>query len=195
MKVNYLYPCAPNRLQADNPRLESIDKDPHWIAERKMNGWRCLVIRQEEGAPVLWTRHHTLIEFPVPELRSDLADQVPPCSIIDGEILENRTKELKGIFYAFDVLLADNCLLTGRTWLQRRGLLEQIIRPTGAIMLSEPVNVGKRRLYEMCIQEPGCEGIVLKHKDSLYTAGFQKCLTNPLWIKVKKDEPHQKRSK
>jgi hypothetical protein len=31
MKIKYLYPCVPNRLQADNPRLETIDKDPAWI--------------------------------------------------------------------------------------------------------------------------------------------------------------------
>jgi len=195
MKVSYLYPCVPNRLQADNPRLESIDKDPLWIAERKMNGWRCLVIRQETGEPVLWTRHKTLIDFPVPEVRHDLAEMIPPCSIIDGEILEQRTKELKGIFYAFDILLANDRLLTGRTWTERRKHLEQLVRPTEAIMLSEPICVGKKRLYEIGIQEPGCEGIVLKNVKSLYTAGFRECLTNPLWIKVKKDEPHLRHRK
>jgi ATP-dependent DNA ligase len=41
----------------------------------------------------------------------------------------------------------------------------------------------------------GCEGIVVKHSKSLYTAGFKECLTNPLWIKVKKDEPHLRRGK
>jgi len=192
MKVNYIYPCVPNRLQADNPRLEQIDNDPHWIAERKMNGWRCLVIRQESGDPVLWTRHKTLIEFPVPDIRGSLAAMIPPCTIIDGEILEQRTKEVKGIFYAFDLLVAEDRLLTGRPWQERRKQLEEIVRPNGNIMLSKPVNVGKRRLYDLCIHETGCEGIVLKHIKSLYPAGFKKCITNPFWIKVKKDEPHQR---
>jgi ATP-dependent DNA ligase len=52
--------------------------------------------------------------------------------------------------------------------------------------------VGKKRVYDLCIHEPGCEGIVLKHVASPYMAGFKECITNPLWIKVKKDEEHTK---
>jgi bifunctional non-homologous end joining protein LigD len=191
MKVSYLYPCVPNRLQADNSRLEIIDRDPLWIGERKMNGWRCLAIRDEKGF-VLWTRHKTLIDFPLPELREALTEMIPPCSIIDGEILDRRTRDIKGIFYAFDVLLAEDQLFTGKPWTDRRKALEAIIKPCEHVHLSQPVNVGKKHLYDLCIQEPGCEGIVLKHMASLYTAGFKQCLTNPLWIKVKKDEAHTK---
>jgi len=99
---------------------------------------------------------------------------------------------MKGIFYAFDILVVGDRLLTGRPWSERRKELETIIKPSGIITLSQPVNVGKRRLYDLCIHETGCEGIVLKHVKSLYMAGFKKCITNPFWIKVKKDEPHQR---
>lgn len=83
-------------------------------------------------------------------------------------------------------------LLTGKPWSERRRELEKVVKPNASITLSHPVNVGKRRLYDLCISEPGCEGIVLKQVKSLYVAGFNKCLTNPFWLKVKKDEPHQK---
>ena len=41
-------------------------------------------------------------------------------------------------------------------------------------------------------QAPGCKSIVLGHTASLYVAGFKECLTNPLWIEVKKEEEHTK---
>lgn len=52
--------------------------------------------------------------------------------------------------------------------------------------ITQLVNVGKKRLYDLCIHEPGCEGIVLKHTASHYAAGLKACLANLLWIKVKK---------
>jgi ATP-dependent DNA ligase len=31
----------------------------------------------------------------------------------------------------------------------------------------------------------GCEGIVLKHRDSKFSGSVRKCVDNPLWLKIK----------
>jgi ATP-dependent DNA ligase len=103
--MDYLYPCKPSRLERASSLFLSLNNDPLWVGEAKRNGWRCLAMQDYVGALTLWTRHKTVIPDKLPELRALLAAQLPEGTLVDGELLERRTKQVKGEYYVFDILL------------------------------------------------------------------------------------------
>jgi ATP-dependent DNA ligase len=187
--MKYYFPCKPNRLSATSNLFTRLDNDAGWIAEVKKNGWRCLAYK-EGGALTLWTRHHTTINDPLPELRGLLTEMLPDGCVIDGELLQNRTKEIKGVYYVFDLLMLDGAPITGLPLWNRRQLLEATVTPTGPIELATQHRIGKVKLYHDSIEGEANEGIVLKHIDSTYNASESRCLQNPYWLKVKRVENH-----
>lgn len=183
--MRYFYPNLPNWL--DPSLVVEYDKKPSWIAERKKNGWRCLAIR-DENSLTLMTRRNTLINDPLPVTRNALQNLLPS-TIIDGELMEKRTKDIKDLFYAFDILFDNGKQVTGLPWKERRQRLEKALKGIDGIEISEPVSVGKSYLYDLAIQE-GNEGIVMKEINSKYIVDFSKCPSNPHWIKAKRAENH-----
>lgn len=188
----YLYPCKPNSLTADSKLFDELDRDISWIAEVKKNGWRALPITDEEGKLTLWTRHKTLIKYPVPELRDALANMMPPKTILDGEFINNRTKMVKGKLYLFDILMLGGRLLVDLPLRERRQILEGVVKETQDIVLATQVRVGKKRLYYQSIEGEEDEGIVIKRLDSKYLASEKSCPQHPYWLKVKRIEKHIK---
>jgi len=89
MNTEFLYPCKPTSLAQDDPHFEVLDRDPDWIAELKLNGWRCL-IEKTDKAMLLWTRHRKLIHDPVEHLREPL-QHLPIGTLLDGELIAYRT--------------------------------------------------------------------------------------------------------
>jgi len=188
--MRYYFPCKPNRLAPDSPYFASLENDPGWLAEVKKNGWRCLSYREASGL-VLYTRHHTLINDPLPDLRNFLTLTLPPGTIIDGELVNNRTKGTKGLYYVFDVIQAQGGLLVNDSLISRRATLEKLLPPCpGVVELAEQTITGKKRLYEMSIEGEVNEGIVLKKASSKYLASETRCLQHPHWLKVKRAEAH-----
>ncbi|MGD0485672.1 MAG: hypothetical protein ABSB94_00600 [Syntrophorhabdales bacterium] len=195
----YWFPCKPNRLSLTSELFTRLDNDPGWIAEVKKNGWRCLAYK-EGGVLTLWTRHHTTINAPLPDIRNLLTKILPDRCVIDGELIENRTKGVKGIYYVFDILVLNGAFLN-LPLQERRQLLEPIIElgllkiserggHAGPIELARQYQIGKVKLYHESIQGEENEGIVLKHVNSAYNASPARCLQNPYWLKVKRLEKH-----
>jgi ATP-dependent DNA ligase len=188
--MKYFYPCKPNRLAPDSAYFATLDNDPRWIAEVKKNGWRCLAYREASGL-VLYTRHNTLITDPLPDLRNFLTLTLPPGTIIDGELVNNRTKDTKGLYYVFDVIQAGGVLLVNNSLTSRRAVLEKLLPPfPGGVELAEQTIIGKKRLYQVSIEGEVNEGIVLKKASSKYLISETRCLQHPHWLKVKRAEAH-----
>jgi ATP-dependent DNA ligase len=188
----YFYPCMPNRVAPDSVHFKELDRDPKWIGEVKKNGWRCLTYRN--ATLELWTRRKTLIKDPLPCLRQELMDMLPEGTIIDGELLEKRTKEIKGRYYIFDVLMFRNVPIYSYKWSERRLILEELYfkaTSMGSLELSLPVNIGKEKLYLDNISSDDVEGIVLKKMNSPYPISLTSCTDNPFWIKIKRPEKSQ----
>jgi bifunctional non-homologous end joining protein LigD len=181
--MKYIYPNLPNWI--DPAKVIDYDKKPSWIAERKKNGWRCLAVRDEEGL-TLFTRRKTIIYDQLPVTRNAL-QRLPYSTIIDGELMEKRTKDIKDLFYAFDILYEGGKQLTSLPWKHRRERLEYVLNGIEGIEISVPVCVGKSLLYDISIEE-GNEGIVMKEINSKYLIDLNSCPHNPLWIKAKKPE-------
>jgi ATP-dependent DNA ligase len=60
--------------------------DPAWIFERKLDGVRAVAVRDEAGAS-LWSRAEKPMDAAYPELVDAVTAQVPPGTVLDGEIV------------------------------------------------------------------------------------------------------------
>jgi bifunctional non-homologous end joining protein LigD len=190
--MNYVYPCKPNWLSPNSDFFNRLDNDPAWIAEVKKNGWRCLAAR-DENLP-LWTRHHTTINDTLPEIRATLQG-LPSGTVLDGELLQNRTKQIKGVYYVFDILQYEGESTMVLPLYARRPILEaclsNLLRQDGLILAAQ-TRIGKKKLFYDSIEGEANEGIVIKKLNSVYMASEKRCLQHPQWLKVKRIESHIK---
>jgi len=179
----YLYPCMPNRIYSDSKLFADLDQDPAWVAEIKKNGWRCLV-EKTGGRVTLWTRRYTTIPD-LPDLKEYLTEMLPEGILLDGELIDRRTKDIKGLWYAFDILYLGTEFFHNKPFSERRKELEKHVWDVpGKIEVAKQYRLGKKMLYERVIDE-GEEGIVIKKLDSTYPTNSTKSHDNPYWLKVK----------
>jgi ATP-dependent DNA ligase len=191
--LQYIYPCKPNRLDRESALLQSLDNDPSWIAEVKRNGWRCIARKDDNGRLSLWTRHHALINDPLQELREQLNGQLQPGTMIDGELLERRTKTVKGEYYVFDLMFLTGQSCMHLPLIERHRLLIGAVLPTNHITIAEQHITDKILLYERSISTEDCEGIVIKRIASKYIGSLTRCEQHPYWLKVKRPEAHTRK--
>lgn len=184
--------------------------DPQFVYEPKYDGIRAIAEIGARGSVRLWSRlgNEKTAQFPevvkaLARWGRRLADPV----ILDGELvaldaqgrpsgfqhLQGRIHVASGAtepeaavaFMAFDVVCAAGHDLRECTLLERRAVLEQLMRPlagkkTGVLRLSEQVRGDGRALYKRALQN-GWEGLIAKHVDSRYRSGKR----SPEWRKLK----------
>jgi bifunctional non-homologous end joining protein LigD len=176
------------------------DFGEEWLLERKFDGERC-VARKDGEAVRLESRTGKALTAAYPELRAALAAQPLDRFLLDGEVvvfdgeqtsfgrLQRRlgvttpSRELVEafpvVYCVFDLLEAGGEELTGRPLLERRARLEQAIRPTASLRISDAWRDGsERRFAEAC--RSGWEGLIAKRGDAPYVAGRSKD-----WLKLK----------
>lgn len=191
MFAPYYFPNMPIRLHPNNPYFLELDNNELWAAEVKKNGWRCLTYINDNI--LFYNRHNRLITENFTSLRKSLKD-IPPKTILDGEILNFRTKDVKEKLYLFDVIMWDGKLLASQPYIERIKYLKNI--PTSEhVEIAEQFYKNKVRLFYDSINSQLLEGIVLKRIDSKYMISTSKSLKNVLWLKVKKIEDHVKSTK
>jgi bifunctional non-homologous end joining protein LigD len=83
-------------------------------------------------------------------------------------------------FYLFDLLWSDGRDLTGKTVLQRRERLEEIITPVAGIQVGGYIEEHGTDLFQLA-KEKGLEGTPAKRKRSTYQPGRR----SPDWLKIK----------
>ena len=171
-----------------------------WLLERKFDGERC-VARKEGDAVWLESRNGKSLTGTYPEVRAALAAQGTDRFLLDGELVAfdaqqtsfSRLQQRLGItrpspalveafpvvYCVFDLLEADGKDFTGRPLVERRARLEEAIRPTPALRISEAWhNESERRYAEAC--RAGWEGLIAKRADAPYTHGRSRD-----WLKLK----------
>ena len=168
---------------------------PDWIFETKMAGFRAIAVIDSIGKARLWSRNRSPLEpkFPMVleavghlKLRSTILD----CEIValDSEgvprfqLLQQWQKRPTApvVFYLFDALCSSGRDLTGKTVLQRRDRLEQIIAPVSGIQVGGYVEACGKDLFALA-KEKGLEGIIAKRKTSIYWPGKR----SSDWLKIK----------
>ncbi|HRE81836.1 MAG TPA: non-homologous end-joining DNA ligase [Opitutaceae bacterium] len=167
--------------------------DGEWIGEIKFDGYRALAVLNH-GKVQLWSRNHKPLDYP--EVTPPLKSLRCKTAVIDGEIValdaEGRShfQTLQGrdlgerptiVLYAFDLLHLNGTSLVNEPLPFRRKALEALIKkPSRTLQLSPIFDVSPADLLAAAKQQ-GLEGIILKHRESLYEVGRR----SGSWLKIK----------
>jgi DNA ligase D-like protein (predicted ligase) len=172
---------APERAQAMRAVLtDERFSDPEWIYERKLDGIRCIAIR-DGGSTRLLSRNDLSMNDRYPEIAAALDGE--PCDrfVVDGEIVafegsqtsfarlaQRRQRPVRVYLYAFDILWLDGHDVRKLPLLERKRLLRAALTPPEGIRLTQYRREHGEELYgEAC--RKGWEGLIAKRADSVYT--------------------------
>jgi bifunctional non-homologous end joining protein LigD len=154
--------------------------DPEWIFERKLDGVRCVAVR--DGGPVrLLSRNDLSLNGRYPEISEALEGQATKRFAIDGEAvafdgsqtsfskLSQRGHHYVPVFYyVFDVLWLDGDDVRTRSLRERKRLLRDAISFKDPIRFTTHRNERGEEYYaEAC--RKGWEGLIAKRADGPYT--------------------------
>jgi bifunctional non-homologous end joining protein LigD len=158
---------------------------PDWIFEIKLDGYRAITVFDAAGKPHLWSRNGLPLEAKFPAIATAVSKLKLRSTILDGEVvavdgngiprfqlLERFQKQPTAptLYYVFDVLWYNGDDLTGNPILERRSVLERILKPRAGIQLGSYVEDEGKALFDLT-KEKGMEGIIAKRKDSIYRPG------------------------
>jgi bifunctional non-homologous end joining protein LigD len=162
-----------------------------WVYERKLDGLRCLAVRN--GADVhLWSRNHNSFSERFSAVVADLARQPVTDFALDGELvafdgndfvgfgaLQHPGRTLKVVYGVFDVVHLLGRDTTGLTLGDRKKLLAQAVEQTEIVQVVEELSGDPRELLKQACAS-GWEGLIAKRVGSVYRAG-----RSPDWRKLK----------
>ena len=155
--------------------------DPQWIFERKLDGIRCIAVR--DGGPVrLWSRNDLVARRPLPRARRGAGGEAAPRFAVDGEVvafergrtsfarLTQRGERSVAVYlYVFDVLWLDGCDVRALPLLARKRILRRAFGFHGHVRLTPHRNAdGEAYFAEACRR--GWEGLIAKRADSTYSS-------------------------
>jgi bifunctional non-homologous end joining protein LigD len=162
-----------------------------WVYERKLDGLRCLAVRN--GAEVeLWSRNHLSFTPRFPEVVAALAALPVDNLTIDGELvvfdgdrtsfalLQRPRADTRPQFHAFDLVHLLGRDTTVLPLSDRRRLLAQALAGSGdSVQVVAAVEGSPEVLLDDACRH-GWEGLIAKRTDSLYQSG-----RSPDWRKLK----------
>ncbi|WP_217922159.1 non-homologous end-joining DNA ligase [Miltoncostaea oceani] len=172
-------------------RTDRRFSDPAWVFERKLDGIRCIAIRDGDGVRLL-SRNHLPLERRFPGLAGHVGDAGPEGDfVLDGEVVAfagGRTSfgALQGggrgvVLYLFDVLHVAGHDVTALPLRARKGVLRRAVRFGGPVRFTPHRNRDGEELYARACRA-GWEGLIAKRADAPYTHG-----RSPDWLKFKCD--------
>lgn len=164
---------------------------PGWVYERKLDGLRCLAVRN--GTEVhLWSRNHNSFSERFSPVVADLARQPVTDFALDGELvafdgndfvgfgaLQHPGRTLKVVYGVFDVVHLLGRDTTGLALGDRKRLLAQAVEQTEIVQVVEELRGDPTELLERACSS-GWEGLIAKRVASKYRAG-----RSPDWRKLK----------
>jgi bifunctional non-homologous end joining protein LigD len=162
--------------------------DPDWIFERKLDGIRCIAIR-DGGAVKLLSRNDLSLNGRYPHIVEDLEADACKRFAIDGEVVafEGTRTSFQGLghqdasifYYVFDILWLDGEDVRSRPLRERKALLKNALKFQNHVRLTAYRNeAGEAMFAEACAK--GWEGVIAKRADSLYSDKRSKD-----WLKFK----------
>jgi DNA ligase D-like protein (predicted ligase) len=171
--------------------------DPDWIYERKLDGIRCIAVR-DGGAVRLRSRNDLSLNGRYPELADALAAQDCGRFAVDGEVVafeggqtsfgrlsQRHQRSVTVYLYLFDLLWLDGRDVRGLPLRERKRLLRASIAFDGPIRLTPHRNRDGEALFEEACRK-GWEGLIAKRADSSYTSARSRD-----WLKFKCDRAQE----
>ena len=171
--------------------------DPGWIFERKLDGIRCIAIRDGKGVRLL-SRNDLSLNARYPEVAEALEAQRRRRFAIDGEVVafdRGRTsfealarrghRAVKVFLYVFDVLWLDGRDVRALPLRERKRLLRDALDFGGPLRLTAHRNGDGEAYYEEACRK-GWEGLIAKRADSPYSTSRSRD-----WLKFKCDQAQE----
>jgi len=144
---------------------------PDWIFERKLDGIRCIAIRDGSSLRML-SRNDLSLNGRYPLIAEALDGQARRQFAVDGEVVSasGKFQDRSGPFYfsVFDVQWLDGEDVRGLPLRERKALLRDALSWDDPLRLTEYRNeAGEAMFAEAC--SSGWEGVIAKRADSVYT--------------------------
>jgi bifunctional non-homologous end joining protein LigD len=171
----------PDRVEPMKALLtEERFSDPDWIFERKLDGIRCIAIKEDRRVRLL-SRNHLSLNSRFPEIVGALERDPATRFVLDGEVvafagaqtsfaaLQQRGERPVPVFlYVFDALYVDGEDVTALPLRRRKALLRRALAFGDPIRLTPHRNGDGEALFEEACRK-GWEGVIAKRADSPYT--------------------------
>src|ERR1700756_539246 len=122
---------------------------PDWIFEVKLDGYRGIAVFDAAGQPHLWSRNGLPLEKKFPAVAKALSN-LKLHSTKSPAFRNNR--QHRSLYYVFDVLWHDGDDLTGKLIMERRQILERVIKPTGGIQIGTYIEGEGMALFDLTKQ-------------------------------------------
>ncbi|MHB8420436.1 MAG: DNA ligase D [Myxococcales bacterium] len=200
-------------LRADpasiEPMLASTGERPFsragWLYELKLDGFRALAARDDQGARLVYRRGLDASST-YPEIVQALRALPFPRFVLDGEItvldpegkpsfhglqkraqlsrrtdIERMAVESPATYFAFDLLALGGLDLRPLPLLERKRFLKRILPPAGPLRYVDHVEEKGAELYAE-VASRGLEGVVAKRSDAPYRSGRSRD-----WVKWRTD--------
>jgi bifunctional non-homologous end joining protein LigD len=176
------------------PMLATLADTPpageSWAYELKYDGFRavCAIV---DGSIAMWSRNELDLAPRFPAVAAALSKLKVPEVVIDGEIVVLDEQgaprfqllqqgDRREILIVFDILWLDGEDLRGRTYDERRRILDKTLKRTpAAIKVSEKITTSGAEALERA-KKSGWEGIIAKRRSSTYEPRRSK-----EWLKIK----------
>jgi len=153
-------------------KVDSLPKNGEWLFELKHDGWRILAFVNSDVK--LISRNDNDFTKKFADVTRTLRTWANGRSfVIDGEMLHD-------VYMVFDVLALDGKDLRGQTLLERKKILEQLMKdaPSNIRLCQYVKSMTEQMLQTIC--QNGHEGVVAKLTNSTYSAK-----RDGRWIKIK----------
>jgi bifunctional non-homologous end joining protein LigD len=155
--------------------------DPAWIFERKLDGIRCVAVR--DGSVVrLWSRNDLSLSERYPEVADAVASESCARFALDGEVVafdgaatsfarlaQRGQHHVPVYYYVFDMLWLDGWDVRPLPLLTRKRLLRRALTFDDPLRLTPHRNAEGEAMFEEACRK-GWEGVIAKRADSLYGA-------------------------
>jgi bifunctional non-homologous end joining protein LigD len=181
------------------PMMASVIKEPFdhpdWIFETKLDGFRAIAVIDSAGKARIWSRNRLPLEPKFPMVLKAVNQLNLRSTILDGEIVAldpegiprfqllqqwQKRPTAPVVYVVFDLLWDNGRDLTGKSVIQRRERLQEIITPVAGIQAGGYIENRGKALFQLA-KEKGLEGIIAKRKTSSYQSGRR----SPDWLKIK----------
>jgi tetratricopeptide (TPR) repeat protein len=135
------------------PITASVAKEPFnhpdWIFETKLDGYRAIAVIDSTGKARIWSRNRLPLEQKFPTVRGTTEEMSLRSTILDGEIVAldeegiprfqllqkwQKRPTAPVVYVLFDLLWDNGRDLTGKSVIQRRERLQEIITPVADLL-------------------------------------------------------------
>ena len=193
----YYYPNRPTLIPPDpmNPLdpkpdyINGLEASGKYVAELKGNGDNCLLYTDTN---TFMSRHKTVLKYhPTDEVLEEV-NRLPKGSIVNLELMHNRTKTVKHRLMVHSLMAYKGELLIGKTWGEARKIIEDF-QYGNHLVLSQVWTSGFWDLWKGTDGEI-IEGIILKDPTGKLVFSTTPIDDVPWMLKIRKPSPGGKYS-